>query len=283
MQNRWEELVGFMGVLNSSQVETYHRDGVLFPLPALSNEELDYFRSKLQELLNSHGGRLPARQMRHLHHFYPWAYELAVNPVVMEYARTILGADILLHSTTMFCKIPGDGTFVSWHQDGFYWRLQDPSVVSAWIALYDSTAANGCMRVIPGSHRGGDVPHKNSAISEWNLLSNGMEVERKVREEDAADVLLRAGEASLHHVNVIHGSNPNLSDSPRVGFAVRYISPATSQDGPCPPLILVSGENKHGNYQATLGPPVFPPSDQVKDSHNRLLEQMVEAYREPAK
>jgi non-heme Fe2+,alpha-ketoglutarate-dependent halogenase len=269
--------------LNQVQLESYCRDGVLFPLPALSSQELVYYRSELDALIADYGGRLSALQMRHLHHFYPWAYELAVHPAALDAAESILGGDVLLHSTTLFCKFPADGGYVSWHQDGYYWRLNEAAAVSAWIALYDSTPDNGCMRVVRGSHVDGNFLHRNSSVSEKNLLSNGMEVARKVSEEDATAIVLQSGEMSLHHINIIHGSNPNVSSTPRIGFAVRYVSARVRQDGPAPPVYVVRGQEGSNHYGAIPGPPRFPPSGQARDAHERLIAEMVERHTQSSR
>ena len=85
-------------------------------------------------------------------------------------------------------------------------------------ALTDSVVGNGCMRVVPGSHQRPILPHRDTYAPD-NRLSRGQEIEVDVDERDAVDVVLRAGEMSLHHVNIIHGSNPNPSDGSRIGFA----------------------------------------------------------------
>jgi non-haem Fe2+, alpha-ketoglutarate-dependent halogenase len=77
-----------------------------------------------------------------------------------------------------------------------------------------------------------------------------------VGERDAVDVVLRAGEMSLHHVNIIHGSNPNPSDGSRIGFAPRFTTPRTRQiDGEPPTAVLARGRDQHGHFQLLPAPP----------------------------
>jgi ectoine hydroxylase-related dioxygenase (phytanoyl-CoA dioxygenase family) len=118
-------------------------------------------------------------------------------------------------------KEPRSDAYVSWHQDSAYRTIGADDLFSAWIALTDSSATNGCMRAIPGSHRL-RLPHVDAADGE-NLLSHGQRVVGDIDASGAVDLVLRAGEMSLHHIDVVHGSAPNRSDTPRLGFVVRYV------------------------------------------------------------
>jgi ectoine hydroxylase-related dioxygenase (phytanoyl-CoA dioxygenase family) len=113
------------------------------------------------------------------------------------------------------------------------------------------------MRVVPGSHRRSILPHRDTYAPD-NRLSRGQEIEVDVNEGDAVDVVLRAGEMSLHHVNIIHGSNPNPSDGPRIGFAPRFTTPETRQiDGEPPTAVLARGHDRHGHFTLLGSPPTL--------------------------
>jgi ectoine hydroxylase-related dioxygenase (phytanoyl-CoA dioxygenase family) len=173
---------------------------------------------------------------------------------VLDAVEDVLGPDILVWTVSIFPKHAHDPAYVSWHQDGTYWALDTTQVATAWIALTDSTVENGCMRVVAGSHLRPILPHRETHAPD-NLLSRGQEVEVEVRDEAATDVVLRAGQMSLHHVNMIHGSNPNRSAGRRVGFAVRFTVPATrQQEGETQPAVLARGRDAHGHF-ALAGPP----------------------------
>ncbi len=212
--------------MNAAVQETYRtrfeRDGVVYPIPVLSGEKtsvyLEYF-SQLEELL----GR-PIKRMGNPALHFLWAYRLATEPPVLDAVEAILGPDLLISGTLIFCKYPRDPAFVAWHQDTFYSNLHLTPSVSAWIALLDSTSENGCMRVVPGSHLQGTLPHQETRGSD-NLLKRGEEIQVEVDEADAVDLVLRAGDMSLHHHAIIHGSRPNRSDTKRLGFIVRYVTP----------------------------------------------------------
>lgn len=179
------------------------------------------FRGALETIADDCGeGAL--KRFDGLHLFFDWAYRLVTQDALLNAVESVLGENILVDGTLVFYKPPRDSGYVSWHQDSLYsgWHLT-PST-SAWIALTPSHRANGCMRVIPESHRQGLLEHA-SARDESNLLFRGERVQT-VEESRAVDVILRPGEMSLHHSNLVHGSNPNTSDEPRVGFIVRFVT-----------------------------------------------------------
>ena len=241
-------------LLTEEQVREHDNDGVFFPIPVLSDAEVNHFRAELDMLTEAQGGRLTLFQMRHLHLFHRWAYDLACHPKVLDAIDDVLGPNILIHSTAMFMKFPHDASFVSWHQDGFYMAPTSLQFTSAWIALTDSVPENGCMRVIRGSHRDGMVRHTDNARSPQNLLL-GLEVAVELDESRKEDVVLRPGEMSLHNVAMLHGSNPNYSDRFRIGFAVRYITPEVATQLDHFPVILARGECPRPNFRILLEPP----------------------------
>ena len=239
------------GILSEQQIEQYERDGVLFPIEVLSLEEVSFFRAALEDLHERlHGIAKP--QQPHLH--FRWAYDLATHPAVLEVVEQILGPNLLVHSTTIFRKRPRDKSFVSWHQDGHDLGFNGPALVSAWIALSQSMTENGCLRVLPGSHRQ-QLPHAFTAVSEHNLLLSGLVVEHEVDELQAQDVILRPGQMSLHHVDLLHGSNANLSGKDRIGYAIRYIASHVKQTAWHYPVVLARGQYTEHHYDLAQHPP----------------------------
>jgi non-heme Fe2+,alpha-ketoglutarate-dependent halogenase len=235
--------------LSKQRLEQYERDGVVFPVEVLSAEEAAAFRGALEAVAGGDGAAT-LKRLDGLHLFFGWAYRLVTNEALLSAVEGVLGGDILIDGTLVFYKPPRDSGYVSWHQDSVYsgWHLT-PSV-SAWVALTPSHTANGCMRVIPGSHRQGVLDHAN-ARDESNLLFRGEQVQA-VDEAHAVDVVLRPGEMSLHHSNIIHGSNPNASDEPRIGFIVRFVTPQIrSQERP---LLRVRGEADCGHLNLAEPP-----------------------------
>jgi len=207
--------------LSIQQLGQYERDGVVFPVRVLSEGEAAFFRGALEAVAEECGGG-PPKRLDNLHLFFGWAHRLVTRPALLDAVEAVLGDDILIDGTLVFRKPPKDSGYVSWHQDSVYsgWHLT-PSV-SAWVALTASHRANGCMRVIPGSHKRGLLSHADSR-DDSNMLFRGERI-AAVDESLAEDVVLRPGEMSLHHSTLIHGSNPNASDEPRIGFIVRFVT-----------------------------------------------------------
>jgi non-heme Fe2+,alpha-ketoglutarate-dependent halogenase len=235
-----------ISALTPQQQRDYERDGFLVPFTVLAPAEVERYRASFKQLEPHLGpGMTPRHAQLHLH--FRWAFDLASRPAVLDAVEAIVGRDILVHSTSLFCKQPHDPAFISWHQDAHNWRLDDPRLVSAWIALSESTPENGCLRVIPGSHRT-RLEHE-ARPSEDNMLPTGLSVADAVDETTAVDFVLAPGQMSLHHADLVHGSGGNRSDDQRIGFAIRYVSPSVSQERPHHAVVLVRGEDSHGHYE----------------------------------
>ena len=137
------------------------------------------------------------------------------------------------------------------------------------------------MRVVKGSQARPILPH----VETWaphNLLSRGQEVQAEVREEDATDVVLRAGEMSLHHVNIIHGSNPNRTDGRRVGFAIRFITPQTKQIGAPQPAVLARGHDEYHHFDLLTGPPTKSIERAIADQAETARRLLAALTKTPA-
>ena len=213
------EVRAVITTLSSQQLSQYDRDGILFPIKIFSDGETAFFRAALESVINNCGS---LKRLDNLHLFFDWANRLVTHNVLLNCIQDVLGDDILVYGTLVFYKPPHDSGYASWHQDSVYSGLHLTPSVSAWIALTASHPANGCMRVIPGSHKAGLLNHTNLQ-DDSNLLRRGEQI-ATVDESQAVDVVLRPGEMSLHHSTIIHGSNPNTSGEPRMGFIVRFIT-----------------------------------------------------------
>jgi ectoine hydroxylase-related dioxygenase (phytanoyl-CoA dioxygenase family) len=166
----------------------------------------------------------------------------------------ILGQDILVEGSVILAKYPRDGSFAPWHQDGEYSGWHKTPSVSAWIALTNSHRDNGCMRVIAGSHRLGRLPH-GDAEHEKSLFGRAAEIQVEVDEELAIDVELQMGQLSLHDSSIVHGSSPNHSDSCRVGFVIRFVTPAFQSRVNRHPVVRVHGSSDCGILPVLSHPP----------------------------
>jgi non-heme Fe2+,alpha-ketoglutarate-dependent halogenase len=237
-------------ILSDSQVADYERDGCLCPVTVLSPSEAQTFREALEEQERCMGGYL--KRMDNCHLFFRWAYDLAMHPRVLDTLEDILGPDLFVHSTRIFYKHAHDPAYVSWHQDGIYSKLNSKPAPSAWIALSESSQENGCLRVVPGSHRRGKQPHVETYAAD-NLLNHGEEISVEVDENTVRDLVLSPGQMSLHHVDLIHGSNANRSDKKRIGFAVTYNTPEVRRSHML--VMRARGSSEDHEFELASGPP----------------------------
>jgi ectoine hydroxylase-related dioxygenase (phytanoyl-CoA dioxygenase family) len=254
-----------MKALSPAAVERYRRDGFYFPVPVLTPDEAHEYRRRLEAVEAAHGGQLSGELRQKPHLLFTWLADLVRHPAILDAVEDVLGPNLLVWSTSFFIKGSRDSAFVSWHQDATYWGLSEPDVVTAWVAFTEATVDNGAMRMVPGSH-GEQLAHRDTFAAN-NLLSRGQEIEVEVDEARGVDIVLRAGEMSLHHVRMVHGSPPNRSDDRRIGFAIRYIPTYVRQladevDG----AMLVRGVDDF-HYYAPERPPVADLSPEARAHH----------------
>jgi non-haem Fe2+, alpha-ketoglutarate-dependent halogenase len=209
-----------VGSLSPVQIEAFTRHGYIAPLRVMAESKAAAVLAQLRASEAELGGRFIGQMNQRPYLLFPWAQRLVRDTRVLDAVESVIGADILCIGGQFFIKEAGDTAFVSWHQDGTYWGLLSGNVVTAWLALTASVPQNGCMRVIPGSHRDA-VPHTETYAAA-NLLSRGQEVAAAVPTSEAVDISLQPGEMSLHHSLIVHGSESNQGSCPRIGFAIRY-------------------------------------------------------------
>ena len=231
-------------LLSDAQKRRYDEDGIVFPVSVLSTFEAREYRAACDALESQLGGKPRTVELRQMHLHFPWAHALATCPRVLDAVEDLLGPNLLVWATELFAKHAHDPTVsIAWHRDLPYMGFDPRSAVTAWVALSDSTPANGCMRAVPGPSR---------------FEGGGRRLE--VNEAEAIDVVLRAGEMSLHDMEIPHGSGPNRSGQKRVGFVIRYVTPGTRPQEGRPAALLVRGHDRHNHFQL-----VEPPTDQDAD------------------
>jgi Phytanoyl-CoA dioxygenase (PhyH) len=264
-------------LLTRPQVAAFVRNGYHFPLRALSADETLAYRRRMEHSEATLGGPLRGALRSKPHLIFTWANDLIRLPPILDAVEDILGPNLLVWSTSFFIKEARDPSYVSWHQDSTYWGLSHPDVVTAWIALSVSIVENGCMRVIPGSHLKDQLPHQDT-FAENNLLTRGQEVMVEVDAADAVDVELQPGEFSLHHVRLVHGSDPNHADYRRIGYAIRYIPTYVRQtEGPRDCATLVRGVDNYNHFdmepvpKADLDPEAVALHRRVTEQANQIL------------
>jgi len=239
----------------STPLQTYDADGYTFPLRVIDGAKAASYRRRLEISQAALGGRFSGVYTQKPHVLFTWLAELASEPAVLDLVERIVGPDILLWSTEFFIKQPGDGRYVPWHVDDTYWHIEPLIQTTVWIALSDVGLDNGPLRYIKGSHLEARRPIV-SAPSEDNMLISG-QMAQNIDETNAVDVLLQAGEASIHDSRTLHASDRNTGIDPRIGIAARYIATSVRSTALRESALLVRGTDHHRHFD----PEPFPVAD----------------------
>ena len=202
--------------------ENFFAKGYLDAIPIFSQDEAQGIWEEVSNSLELDG---PKRFKTHL--LLPVLDDVVKNPDIIHVVCSVLGTeDVLVWSSDWCIKNAHSSGFYSWHQDSTYAGMAMPEkAVTVWLALTPSTPASGCLRVVPSSHKWGQLAHEFKPSNE-NMLSRGQQivVGGKIADftNEAVDLRLQPGEMSLHSFRSIHASGPNQTDDPRIGFAIRY-------------------------------------------------------------
>jgi hypothetical protein len=240
--------------LSEEQISQYESDGYVFPVPVLESAEVASLRAKLEAFEAKQGGRLTPSQRGKSFLLFEWLDALIRDPRVLDPVEQLIGPDILCWNTIFWIKDVGSRSFISWHQDTTYWGLSSRNVVTAWLALAPASVQAGCMKVMPGTHRGDVLPHEDTFDGD-NMLSRGQTILDGVDETRAVHMPLAAGEMSLHDYRLAHGSGPNLSDDRRIGVSMHFMPPDTRQVvGGWDTAALVRGRDRGGHFELTPRP-----------------------------
>lgn len=241
--------------LTPEQVTLYNEKGYLAGICVFDEstaiENRQYFDKLLEKTL---AAGQDSYSISTAHRKYHRVLEMATNPLILDYVEDILGDQFVLWGTHFFCKMPGDGKTVSWHQDASYWPLTPSKTVTLWLAIDDADKENAAMRVIPGSHHKGHLTWQLSEEAENNLLDQTVH-DAEQYGEAPVDLILKAGEISMHSDLILHGSKANTSTRRRCGLTMRYASmDVRAYMGWNEKGVVCRGINTEGNW-ADLPPP----------------------------
>lgn len=231
-----------------SLVEPFDRDGYAIARKVLDADLMSEARDHVEWLQ----GRHPDLRGEELSHELvagdPFWLRLVSDPRLLDLAAAFIGPDIALFASHYICKPAFSGQAVLWHQDSAYWPLDPMEVVTVWLAVDKSTVRNGCLRVVPGSHREPTYSHRDRGDLD-NVL--GSEASVDVDESAAVNLELDPGDVEIHHPNILHGSLANTSAERRCGLTIRYIPTTTriTSEEPFPSAVLLRGKPGNNTYQ----------------------------------
>ena len=217
-----------MSSLNSKQLKDYEDHGYVAPIDVLSLEEAEEIKKEIEQIEKKWPKELIGLRRNNIHYISPIFDKVCHNSKILDDVESIIGKDILVGGTTLFIKDPDKKGFVSWHQDAKYIGFEPYNWVTAWLAITDANEENGCMRMWSGSHKENIKDHKDT-YDKNNLLTRGQTVPNVPIEKTTLNIL-KAGQLSLHHPMIVHGSGPNKSNQRRIGFVIQsYIGTNVDQ------------------------------------------------------
>ena len=217
-----------MTKLTTEQLDYYKNKGYISPVYALTSTEAKEIRDEIEKIEKNWPKALEGINRNYVHLISPVFNKVCLNKNILDAVESIIGKNILICGTTLFIKNPKEKGFVSFHQDAKYIGLEPHNWVTVWVAITDANEKNGCMRMLPGSHKE-NLKHHEENFDENNLLTRGQTI-KNVSLDKTEPVILKAGQMSLHHPKIVHGSGLNYSDDRRIGFVIQsYIGSNVDQ------------------------------------------------------
>ena len=219
-----------MSHLSKKEINEYNEKGYIAPIDALTKDEADEVREEIEFIEKKWPNELEGLGRNYVHLISPIFDKVVHNSKILDAVESIIGTNILVAGTTLFIKDPDKKGFVSFHQDAKYIGFEPYNWVTAWLAITDSNEENGCMRMWSGTHKDALKVHEEKFNdNQGNLLTRGQTID-KVPIEKTEPVILKAGQMSLHHPRIAHGSGINKSNKRRIGFVIQsYIGTNVEQ------------------------------------------------------
>ncbi len=211
--------------LTPEELKRYRDDGIIIPRVGLGIDAVAALRHKLDSFL-SEQGITDADYVPDIIERDPSWLKIGSMPEILDAVEKIIGEDIIIWGSALFCKAGKGGRATPWHQDGHYWPIRPLETVTAWIAIDDVNSENSCLRVIPGSHRD-RVSYSHDVDNSDQIILNQVLKSEHLQSAPPRDIELAPGKFSIHDVYLIHGANPNNSGKRRAGLVFRYM-PASS-------------------------------------------------------
>jgi len=270
-----------MKALTAEQVESFRYNGFLYPIPALSPDEIETCRAGLERLETELGSAVADADIKWRSHAYahsPWFNDLIRHPRILDAVEDVIGPDILVWTSTFFIKEPQSKTFAAWHQDGAFFGLEPNEQVCAWVALTDASREAGCMEMLSSKGAPRMLHHEAKGIKN-SINRAGQTIVEPFDKRSPTAMALNAGEFSLHHEFAVHRSAPNHAAHRRIGIGLNYLPTHVRVNSPVRlKAMLVRGEDKYGNFDL-IDPPAAERDAAALATHLAVSEAYRANYR----
>ena len=210
-----------MNSLSSDDISRYKKDGIIISRQGLGGNLASELGTKLTEFLSSQK-ITDSDYVPDIIEKDPSWLHYASLPEILDPVSQLIGEDIIVWGSALFCKAGIGGKATPWHQDGHYWPIKPLETVTVWIAIDDVNTENSCLRVIPGSHKD-RISFSHDTDNSDTIILNQVLKKEHLDNTSPRDIELQPGMFSIHDVFLIHGANPNNSGKRRAGLVFRYM------------------------------------------------------------
>jgi non-heme Fe2+,alpha-ketoglutarate-dependent halogenase len=248
--------------------------GYFAPVRLMTAEEASGIRYKVEAFERAHPDRIGLIDMK-ANLLFPWIDSVTRNVAMLDALEAILGPNVLCRNCCFRNKAPDGRTYVSWHQDTPYIKVE-PLMITTWLAVTPATTENGCLRIIPGSHKWPKLPHAEK-MDPNSMLTRGHYIDAEFDRSGAIDVELEAGEALIIHYNIAHSSAPNHSADRRMGMLIDCVSTHAVKLGNRERAMLVRGVDDTGNWDLESPPRTSLGGDELA-AHRMAVKLVAETF-----
>ena len=147
---------------------------------------------------------------------------LARHPRLLDVVEDLLGPNIQLYYSMLMMKPPREGFQAPWHQDFAFFVHDRADILACMVAIDDATIENGCLRVVPGSHKLGLVNHFKDGQFTEVVQGDTSDFDNPERHRALP---AKAGSLILWHALTLHSSQPNRSERARRAIVFEYKNP----------------------------------------------------------
>ncbi|SHI05858.1 phytanoyl-CoA dioxygenase family protein [Marivita hallyeonensis] len=216
-------------MLSAEQKRFYNENGYLLVENAVTAEQLERLREITYRLIDAsrevtesnevydldagHSAEAPRlTRIKLPHKRDPYFWDLIRDSKLTEVLTDLLGPHTNLLTSKLNTKAPGGGRAVEWHQDWAFYPATNDSLLAFGLMLEDVDEANGPLMVIPGTHKGPILSHMANGYFAGAIDPDDPLFERA----KAVTLTGKAGDMTVHHARILHGSAPNMSDRNRL-------------------------------------------------------------------
>jgi ectoine hydroxylase-related dioxygenase (phytanoyl-CoA dioxygenase family) len=217
-------------MLSKEEIKQYNENGYILAKDAVTKEQLlnlqnlTYkFIEKSKDIAESNNvydldeghskdnPRLTRIKLPHKQDPYFW--NILEESKIKSIITSILGEDVLLQTSKLHTKAPGGGASVEWHQDMAFYPLTNDSALAVGLFLEDITLENGPLQVLPKSHKGPILDHSNDDGVFCGAINPD---DPNFKKDEIVTITGKAGDMSIHHGRILHGSAANKSNRARL-------------------------------------------------------------------